>query len=105
MNKFFPDHQGEILDYSLWESGGFTLDDVIQNLEDYKGFVSNSKKDWSKTRHGSKENLLAALSDTIDELKNGNNTERDLALYSMIGGDAEFLRRPLGMVVKPKSAY
>jgi hypothetical protein len=54
MNKFFPDHQGEILDYSLWESGGFTLDDVIQNLEDYKGFVNNSKKDWSKTRHGSK---------------------------------------------------
>ena len=105
MNKFFPDHQGGILDYSLWESGGFTLNDVIQNLEDYRGFVSNSKKDWSKTRHGSKENLLAVLSNTIDELKNGSNTNRDLALYSMIGGDTEFLRRPLGMVIKPKSKY
>lgn len=105
MNKFFPDHQGEILDYSLWESGGFTLDDVIQNLEDYKGFVNNSKKDWSKTRHGSKEKLLTALSNTINELKNGSNTDRDLALYSMIGGDTEFLRRPLGMVIKPKSKY
>lgn len=105
MNKFFPNHQGEVLDYSLWESGGFTLDDVIQNLEDYKGFVNNSKKDWSKTRHGSKEQLLTALSNTIDELKNGSNTNRDLALYSMIGGDTEFLRRPLGMVVKPKSTY